>query len=152
MCAGISFPLSLVDDNELHRFLTTKEIAGRADDGYLEIFFWDARPFLPVLEEGKVHLYDWGNREKDLKLPKTGWAMQESLRDGRWDWLSPKLVLIPAFMGSEKKKWFLTPEGIKAIKVRYHNITRVYMITSKASQEYLRFTGHDRMPMAKIVY
>jgi len=152
MCAGISFPISQIDDLELHRFLTSKQVAGRSDDGYLETFFWDARPFLPVLEEGKVHLYDWGNREKTLKMPRTGWAKIESLRDGQWDWLSPKAVTIPAFRGCEKKKWFRILGGIKAVKVRYHNIVRVYMITAKSDQNFLNLTGHDRMPYARIVY
>ena len=122
------------------------------DDGYLENFFWDARPFLPVEDEGEIHLYDWGNRERGERMPRTGWAKLESLRDGQWDWLSPKVVNIPAFTGYEKKKWFRIVGGIKAVKVRYHNIIRVYMITVKANQDFLRLTGHDRMPYAKIIY
>jgi len=42
--------------------------------------------------------------------------------------------------------------GVTAIKVKYHNITRVYLITKKADQEFVKLTGHDRMPIGKIVY
>ena len=86
------------------------------------------------------------------KLPKTGWARLESIQDGRWDWLKPQKIWIPSLMGVDKKKWFNTPQGLTGIKVRYHNLTRVYIVTTKADRSYMDLIGHDRMPVGKIIY
>lgn len=152
MCAGLSFHIDDIRTEELDRFFTPEEFEKQRKGDMIETFFWQHRPFLPVEEEDGIHLYDWGNREAFTKLPKTGWAKLESIQDGKWDWLSPKRVIIPGLMGYEKKKWFKTPRGIIGIKVRYHNLTRVYIVTTKADQEFLRLTGHDRMPVGKINY
>jgi hypothetical protein len=152
MCAGLSFHIDNLNRKELDRFYTPEEFEKQRKGDVLSIFFWQHRPFLPVEEDGQIHLYDWGNREALLKMPKTGWARLESLRDGKWDYLSPKKVWIPASMGYEKKKWFKTPQGISGVKVRYHNSTRVYIVTEKSNQEFISLTGHDRMPIGKIVY
>lgn len=152
MCAGLSFHIDNLNRKELSRFFTPDEFGKQRKGDSVQVFFWQHRPFLPVEEEGTLHLYDWGNREPNLKLPKTGWAKIESVRDGKWDWLSPKTVNIPSIMGYEKKKWFKTPEGLKGIKVRYHNIIRVYLVTTKADQKFLKFIGHDRQPVGKISY
>ena len=152
MCAGLSFHIDHINSHELDRFMTGQELLDARKGDHLQVFFWQKKPFLAIDEDDGVHLYEWGNREKNLKLPKTGWARLESIRDGMWDWLSPKVVRVPADFGYEKKKWFRTPQGVKAVKIRYNNIIRVYLLTMKADQEYLQYTGHDRMPMGKIVY
>lgn len=152
MCAGISFYIDKINPVELDQFFTGKEFQKQLKGRLVQSFFWQDKPFLPIQEDDGVKLYHWGNRDRMLKMPKTGWAKQESLQDGRWDWLAPKVVTIPSVMGYEKKKWFKTPEGIKAIKVRYHNIMRVYMITTKASSVFMEYTGHDRMPIGKLIY
>lgn len=147
MCAGISFSIDKINPHELDRFFTPLEFEKQRKGDIIVTFFWQDKPFLTVEENQQINLYPWGNRDKNIKLPKTGWAKIESVQDGRWDWLAPKIVTIPSLMGYEKKKWFKTPSGIKAVKVRYHNLTRVYMLTTKATKNYLEFTGHDRMPV-----
>lgn len=147
MCAGISFSIDKINPKELDRFFTPLEFAKQRKGDLVMTFFWQVQPFLPVEEEGGVHLYKWGNRDKNIKLPKTGWAKIESVQDGRWDWLSPKIVTVPSYMGYEKKKWFKTPKGIKALKVCFHNLTRVYLLTTKPTLDYVKLTGHDRMPV-----
>ena len=153
MCAGISFPLDAIDPRELDQFFLPEEFAKQRKGDSVQTFFWQAKPFLPAEDEsGVIHLYHWGNRERTLHLPKTGWAKLESVQDGLWDYLSPKKVWIPSLMGYEKKKWFKTPEGVMGIRVRYHNIVRVYLLTIKATQAFARYTGHDRQPVGKVVY
>jgi hypothetical protein len=151
MCGGISFNINKIDSWELDRFLTPHEFEILRKGDSVQSFFWQRRPFLPVLEGGGVHLYDWGNRDPELKLPKTGLAKVEALRDSQWDWLAPQVVKIPAIMGYQNRRWFKTPCGLKAIKVRYHNIVRVYLLTTKADREFLAYTGHDRMPIGEII-
>jgi hypothetical protein len=150
MCAGLSFSIDNINSKELDRYVTPKEFLDKRKNDLFQIFYWDRMPFLPVLEED-IHLYEWGNRNQTLKLPKTGWAKIESVRDGCWDWLSPKMVTIPSLMGYEKRRWFKTPRGIKGIKVRYHNVVRVYLLTQKSDAVFRKYTGHDRMPVGKIV-
>jgi len=152
MCAGLSFHIDNINPKELLRFFTPEEFDKQRKGDTVQTFFWQHRPFLPIEEEGEVHLYDWGNRDKAIKLPKTGWAKIESVRDGRWDWLSPKIVKVPSTAGYEKRKWFKTPEGVQAVKVRYHNLTRVYLLTTKADQEFMKKINHDRQPVGKIVH
>ena len=50
MCGGITFRFGNVPDEELALFFTPEDLAAS-------------------------HLYDWGNREKDVDLPKTGWTL-----------------------------------------------------------------------------
>lgn len=152
MCAGISFSIDIIEPSELDQFFTPDEFRKQRKGDLIETFFWQNKPFLPVEENNSVHLYHWGNREEFLKMPKTGWAKIESIQDGRWDYLSPKAVCIPSIMGCEKKHWFKTPKGIKGVKVRYHNVTRVYLLTTKASQDFAEYTCHDRMPVGRIIY
>ncbi len=148
MCAGIQFPLDKIDPRELDRFVLPDDFEGHRKGDSFQAFFWDKQPFLPVEEADGVHLYPWGNRDALLKMPKTGWTKVESLQDGKWDYLMPKKVLIPCEFGYEKKKWFRTPVGLTGIKTRYHNVIRVYLLTEKADQNFINFTGHDRMPVS----
>jgi len=111
MCAGLSFHVDNLNRRELSRVYTPEEWQKQRRGDQVQVFFWQKRPYLPVEENGLIHLYDWGNRERALKLPKTGWAKIESLQEGRWDWLSPTKVKIPSLMGCEKRKWFKTPMG-----------------------------------------
>ena len=58
MCAGITFFLDKIDETELSRFLTKEEFLKQKKGRMLESFYWQKRPFLPVLEDGEVHLLD----------------------------------------------------------------------------------------------
>ncbi len=83
-------------------------------------------------------------------MPHTGWCRSESLAQGKWKWLKPKVVHVPVHKGFEKKKWFLTPKGIDAVLVEQKGKKRVYILTEPSSSFYAKLTGHDRMPVGEI--
>jgi hypothetical protein len=84
-----------------------QRVQQRAEKADEEIVFDFAdrrlEPELPVLHDGQLVVYPWGNRGGTAaKLPKTGWCRQESLEAGKWRWLAPQSVVIPADFGLEK--------------------------------------------------
>ena len=80
-------------------------------------------------------------------LIRTGWCRTESLEAGKWKWLRPQAVVIPADFGLEKGVWFQVIQGMKGVVV-YDELERlhVYMLTQPASHYYEIMTKHDRMP------
>lgn len=103
---------------------------------------------LPVICNGRLAIREWGNRSGNGKLPKTGWCRQESLAAGKWRWLNPQSIEIPANFGLEKGIWFQVTEGMQGILVRdesRHEL--VYMLTEPASHYYEVMTRHNRMPV-----
>ena len=147
MCGGIRFEFGNIPEAELLAFLLPEELAAFKKMSYLESFFWARRPILPAILAGRAtHLYDWGNREKNVDLPQTGWAKIESIESGRWKYLHPQEVIIPAVMGYEKKVWFEITAGLAGILIQKDDLKRVYMITETASPAYQAKTGHNRMP------
>lgn len=125
----------------------------RADDAAEEVVFdfadRDHEPQLPVIHDGRMCVYEWGNRSGRIeKLPKTGWCREESLLEGKWRWMSPEPVVIPAQLGLEKGVWFAITEGVKGIVVEDKaGRPHVYMLTREASVYYKNMTRHDRMPV-----
>lgn len=146
MCGGVRFTYTEALAPALSEVYTTEQLELACTTGVVQSVFWQARPVLPILLNGALQLVDWGNREESLKLPKTGWVRSESLDAGKWDYLRPQEVLIPAFQGVEKKIWFGIEHGIRGYLVRRGPIERVYMLTLSPTPEYLALTGHDRMP------
>ena len=145
MCRGISILRArirqeLFEEYELSRFLHR-----RGDSEELWFDFAERVPtvLLPIIHDGQLVIREWGNRGGKGKLPKTGWCQQESLAAGKWRWLSPEPVEIPANFGLEKGIWFQVTEGMKAILVQGH----VYMLTEPASHYYEVMTRHNRMPV-----
>jgi len=149
MCGGIIANLSQISKRELNKFYSEKEIEKMEKAGRFETYYWSKRPVLPVREQQKITLYDWGNRDKDLALPKTGWAKKESLDQGKWNWLTPKKVCIPALRGYEKGVWFDFKRGVDGVLVEKNHQARVYMVTQKADSNYQRLTKHERMPVGE---
>lgn len=149
MCGGVSFKFSEVDEAELSQFFSPAEIAKFRATGEAQSFFWSLRPVLPVRDKGKVKLYNWGNRDKALPLPQTGWAKIESLVAGRWRHLHPQEVEIPATRGYEKKVWFEIEGGIRGVLVEKGDLKRVYLVTQEATPEFQALTKHNRMPIMK---
>lgn len=148
MCGGVGFNLSDIDEENLFQFYNEEEIARFKKEGIGMSFFWDREPVLPVIEENKrARLVSWGNRDKNVNLPKTGWAKIESVTGGKWNYLHPKDIIIPAVKGYEKGKWFSIEKGIKGIKVSKDSIEKVYMITKEASPEYAKNIKHNREPL-----
>ncbi|MFH1668014.1 MAG: hypothetical protein ABH884_03270 [Candidatus Komeilibacteria bacterium] len=143
MCGGVGFRIERISENELRQFYSPDELKEIKNNGQATSFFWSAKPVLPVQEKNEVRLYNWGNRDKEIKLPTTGWAKQESLKQGKWNHLEPKIVNIVAEQGYEKGVWFKIKKGLKGVLVK----NRVYMLTQPADHDYQELTKHDRMPI-----
>jgi hypothetical protein len=150
MCGGISFSLEGISWEELAKFLEPSELDAFRKEGRGRSVFWGRRPILPVRlsrdPKSGIHIFDWGNREKGIDMPRTGWAKYESLQAGRWNWLRPTKVLIPAIRGVEKGRWFDIDGAIAGVLVESDDVRRAYMVTVPASREYQELTGHGRMP------
>lgn len=145
MCGGVFTNWNRVPKKELGKFLSKSELIKITSGEGLESFFWSQTPILPVEDKSGIHIRKWGNRDKELKLPKTGWAKQESLIDGKWNYLKPEKVKILADRGYEKGVWFdIESGGIEGILVAKANEERVYMVTKEASLDYKKLTGHGR--------
>ena len=147
MCGGIAIAKDSIPDvmvEQLRDRIVTR-------DGVPEIRFQyrDKMPLLPVWKDSEFLLLPWGNRDnKQSRLPKTGWAKIESIEAGRWSYLKPEPVEIPALFGLEKGVWFHIQEGMKGILV--HDETKkphVYILTQPASHYYQVMTRHERMPV-----
>jgi hypothetical protein len=146
MCGGVRFTYEPALEPALAEIYPAERLEQFRTTGQVETVFWQARPVLPALLDGELRLFDWGNREETLRLPKTGWVRAESLAEGKWAYLKPREVVIPALAGVEKKVWFEIEHGIRAFLVRRGDAERVYMLTLPPTPEYRELTGHDRMP------
>lgn len=146
MCGGVGFSIEGIDEEELRLFFTLEEIELFRSSGMAKSHFWDREPVLPVRNVEIVNLYSWGNRDRSIKLPLTGWARSESIADGKWEHLSPQEISIPVLRGREKGIWFDTCNTIKGIKIAKSGLKKVYMVTKDASPIYKKITGHDREP------
>jgi hypothetical protein len=123
--------------------------------GVVRSVYWGrGAPVVPaVIGEGEEEeiaipqLFMWGNRDKDLPLPATGWARVESLEAGKWSYLRPVPVVIPVTYGVEKGRWFPIEHGIRGVLVERDDLQRVYMLTREATPDFLDATRHERMPV-----
>ena len=148
MCGGIAFKINRISKKELSRYYSEKEIDKIEQTGEAQSFFWSKKPVLPVERDKKVELIDWGNREKEIDFPKTGWAKQESITDGKWNYLKPEFVKIPVEQGFEKGIWFKPKTNeFQGLVVARDKIKKVYMVTKPATQDYLKLTKHNREPV-----
>ena len=146
MCGGVRFKYDEKLEAALSEMYTAEQIDLARASGTVQSVFWQPRPVLPAIVDGDLRLFDWGNRDDALKLPKTGWVRIESLDAGKWNYLRPNAVVIPAFQGVEKKVWFGIDHGIQGFLVQRGDQQRVYMLTLPPTPEYRALTGHDRMP------
>jgi hypothetical protein len=149
MCFGIALPIDALPEELVlqHQHRVALREPGAARE--LRFLYRDPQAELPAWHGNQLAIYPWGNRDgSGSRLPRTGWCRQESLEAGRWRYLDPQPVDIPAAMGLEKGVWFLIPEGIRGIFVRdEHDMPHVYMLTQPASHYYQIMTRHDRMPV-----
>lgn len=146
MCGGVRFKYDPSLEPALAEIYSKEQLDRARETGVVESVFWQHRPILPAVLNGELRIFDWGNREDALKLPKTGWLRVESLEAGKWNYLKPQPVVIPALQGVEKKVWFGVEHGIQGFLVRRGDQQRVYMLTLAPTEEYRLLTGHDRMP------
>lgn len=148
MCGGIGFGFKRIPFAQLKEFYSDKEISDFKKNNLVTSFFWQKMPILPYKDQGgQTKLSLWGNRDQDLKIPKTGWAKIESYNQGKWDYLKPQTVKILAEKGYEKGVWFETKNGISGLKIEYKNKPYIYMLTKPSSKEYFKLTQHDREPV-----
>lgn len=151
MCKGISILKARLRQELFEQHELVRRITARAEAAQPELHFMYTDPVveLPVLHDGQIVIYEWGNRgNKESKLPRTGWCKTESLEAGKWRWLRPESVEIPADFGLEKGVWFPITEGMRGIVVEDElRRPHVYMLTQPASHYYATMTKHERMPI-----
>lgn len=144
MCKGISILKSRLKQELFEQYAHRV-----AADGNLHFMFTDKVVELPVIRDGQLEILEWGNRgNKESRLPRTGWCRNESLEAGKWRWLKPEPVEIPADFGLEKGVWFQILQGIQGVVVEDElEKPHVYMLTEQASHYFATMTKHDRMPL-----
>ena len=148
MCGGLAFQLSQIPKSELSQYFPENKIQKFEENGEGLTFYWDENPVLPVVIDNTAHLVEWGNRSGKDNLPRTGWAKLESINEGKWRYLNPKSIIIPAIRGYEKGVWFdINGQGLEGISVNKENIRRIYMVTKPASNDYIKLTKHNRQPI-----
>ncbi|MCA9241579.1 MAG: hypothetical protein KDA37_15320 [Planctomycetales bacterium] len=151
MCKGISILKARLKQELFEHYELASRVVMRdgGDQEELHFMFPDPVVQLPVEWDGQTTILEWGNRgNKESRLPRTGWCREESLKAGKWRWLRPEPVVIPADFGLEKGVWFLINEGIQGVVVRdEQQRPHVYMLTTQASTYYQNMTRHDRMPV-----
>jgi len=151
MCKGISILKARLRQELFDQYELTQRIQTRGTNAQEELHFMYTDPVvqIPVIDGGEIVIYEWGNRgNKESKLPKTGWCRNESLEAGKWRWLKPERVIIPAEFGLEKSVWFAIEEGMEGILVHdEQEQPHVYMMTQPASHYYQTMTRHGRMPV-----
>lgn len=150
VCGGIAAKLGRIPKDELEKYYDERRISMFQDRGEFVSNFWDAKPVLPIEVDGKIVLKYWGNRDKNAPFPQTGWAKMESIKQGKWEWLSPKPIKILVDRGVEKGVWFeFCEHQTNGILVEKDGDERAYMITEAASEGYQAKTGHNRMPIGE---
>lgn len=149
MCKGISILKARLRQELFEQFELAHRITMRGEQQELHFMYTDPVVELPVIRAGQIEILEWGNRgNKESRLPRTGWCRNESLEAGKWRWLSPELVEIPADFGLEKGVWFQIVQGVQGVIVEdEREQPHVYMLTKPASHYYETMTKHDRMPM-----
>ena len=154
MCGGVIFPYNREHRVMLAQLLPPDQVDAIEQSGVVRSVFWGrTEPVLPALLSGEEEdeevsrIFLWGNRNKEISLPQTGWARIESMIGGKWDYLRPSQVVIPVTHGVEKGKWFEINHGIRGVLVSRDGHERVYMLTEEANPEFLNVTGHPRMPV-----
>ena len=151
MCGGVSISCRDVPESLIERFGLQDRIVVRAENVDREIRFLhnETPALIPAWIGGEFGIYSWGNRGgTDSRLPVTAWCRRENLEAGRWSWLKPEPVVIPAVLGIENGRWFQIDQGIQGIFVRdAQNRPHVYMLTEEASHYYHIMTGQIRMPV-----
>ncbi|QDT67909.1 hypothetical protein MalM25_08180 [Planctomycetes bacterium MalM25] len=151
MCKGISILKAKLKQELFEEYNLASRVTARGEASEPELHFMFPDPVveLPVEWDGQTQILEWGNRgNKESRLPRSGWCRQESLDAGKWRWLKPEPVVIPADFGLEKGVWFAIDEGIRGIVVRdEQQRPHVYMLTTEASVYYRNMTRHERMPV-----
>jgi len=128
--------------------MSTQRLFEREGSPELRFSFYERRPELPVIHNGEFRFLPWGNKTDAARVPKGGWCELEELEAGRWQWLKPQEVVIPANYGRQSGRWFLIDSAARGILVHdEHGHPYVYMLTEPASHYYEIMCRHQRMPV-----
>ena len=149
MCQGVSILLSRMPSETVERYKLGSRIVCRGGE-YKELHFMhrERTRMLPVLYGGKLIVCEWGNWSSRSKLPRPGWCGSETLEAGKWRWLEPQQIEIPADYGFDKGVWYQVTQGIRGILVRdEQERPHAYILTVPASHYYKIMTRSSRMPI-----
>ena len=127
--------------------MSSQRLFNREGAPELRFSYYERLPELPVIVDGEFRFLPWGNKT-NASVPKGGWCELEELEAGRWQWLKPQEVVIPANFGRQSGRWFLIDSAARGILVhseRGHPY--VYMLTEPASHYYEIMCRHQRMPV-----
>ena len=153
MCRAISILKSRINLELIEEYNLESFARQRAEKAEIEIVFdYAARvqiPYLPVIHDGQLRIYEWGNRSKKAQgVYETGWCRLDSLEAGKWKWQQPEEIVIPAQFGLENGIWFSVTEGMKGVVVKDRQQQwHAYLLTQQASVYYANMTKSDRMPV-----
>ncbi len=146
---GISLLRREVPDELITRHQLRGRITRRTKEADEELLFLDQHcvPVLPVWKDGQLQIFAWGNRNPGSRLPHTNWCLIDSLKEGRWEWLHPVEVCIPASYACDRGVWYLVTEGMRGIIVEEGNRQVVYPLSQQATHYYEVMTRNRRMPV-----
>lgn len=150
MCEGIFTPrLSMPDHLTESAGLQKRTVTlSPAAEPLVQFLYREQPPYLPVWWEGQLLILPWGSNNKTSRLPRVGWCWQEHLESGRWGWLQPEPVEIPACCGFDGGVWYQVQEGMRGVVVRdEQRQPRVYMLTQSATHYYEIMTRRNRAPV-----
>lgn len=114
----------------------------------VRVNFRDANAFLPVVSNGNNLLIEWGSKDQNSHLPRTGFCKNESLTAGKWQWLNPCPVTILAGFGLINGVWFQVRQGIRGVNLKDEKGNfHVYILTMPSTHYFKTMTGSLRMPV-----
>jgi hypothetical protein len=150
MCLGIALAKSELPAELIWRHGLYRRIHVRGQDNpEIRFLYWDRRPRLPIVRDGRLQVVRWGNAHgQSRSLPRTGWTWIQTIRDGGWRHLPATLVEIPATYALERRGvWYLVERGVRGLLVPdERGIAVAYMICEPSSHYYRIMTGSPRMP------
>lgn len=151
MCGEIAvrnIPKHIINRYGLAEALAMRD-AMEMEQAEVRFAYRDRQPRLPIISDDGFSIVEWGNRDNKLsRLPRTGWCRLDSFEAGKWKWLQPKQVQIPAYYGREKTYWFRILRGIEGLLVKdEQGVPHCYMLTADASEDFAAKSGHERMPV-----
>ncbi len=82
MCGGIGYKISKFTKKQLKEYFSEEQITKAESSGNIQVHFWSPKAIIPVIISDKHALVEWGNKDKNLHLPKTGWAREKSIDQG----------------------------------------------------------------------
>ncbi len=119
MCLGVSLMDTHLPTVLIARHGLARRLCRRGDRPEYQFLYWDWRPRLPVIRDGRLQVVRWGNgRGQSRYLPRTGWTWLATIREGGWRDLPAVPVEIPASFALERRGvWYLVERGVRGLLV-----------------------------------